>query len=147
MDDVSRYAHSPAHLAVARRDHAALRRLVAGLPRLPRAGEVATEQESIAGEAVADAVSAVIDRRDVPRRGPRSTSPCAPATPRRHRRALHRRRRRRIRLPRVRRPQASLGRALPVGGEDDGAARIRHRLAPPVFFLQNFFNNFFFNSF
>ena len=68
MDDVSRYAHSPAHLAVARRDHAALRRLVAGLPRLPRAGEVTTEQESIAGEAVADAVSAVIDRRDVPRR-------------------------------------------------------------------------------
>jgi ankyrin repeat domain-containing protein 13 len=68
MEDVSKYAHSPAHLAVARRDHAALRRLVAGLPRLPRAGEVATEEESIAGEAVADAVSAVIDRRDVPRR-------------------------------------------------------------------------------
>ncbi|CAD6249030.1 unnamed protein product [Miscanthus lutarioriparius] len=68
MDDVSKYAHSPAHLAVLRRDHAALRRLVAALPRLPRAGEVATEEESIAGEAVADAVSAVIDRRDVPRR-------------------------------------------------------------------------------
>ncbi|KAL5208436.1 hypothetical protein ABZP36_032871 [Zizania latifolia] len=68
MEDVSKYAHSPAHFAVARRDHAALRRLVAGLPRLPRAGEVATEQESIAGEAVADTVSAVIDRRDVPRR-------------------------------------------------------------------------------
>ncbi|KAL6591469.1 hypothetical protein ACP70R_027992 [Stipagrostis hirtigluma subsp. patula] len=68
MDDVSKYAHSPAHLAVARRDHAALRRLVAGLPRLPRAGEVTTEEQSIAGEAVADAVSAVIDRRDVPRR-------------------------------------------------------------------------------
>jgi ankyrin repeat domain-containing protein 13 len=68
MEDVSKYAHSPAHLAVARRDHAALRRLVAGLPRLSRAGEVATEEESIAGEAVADAVSAVIDRRDVPRR-------------------------------------------------------------------------------
>ncbi|KAM0924463.1 hypothetical protein ACQ4PT_004876 [Festuca glaucescens] len=68
MDDVSRYAHSPAHLAVARRDHAALRSLVAALPRLPRAGEVSTEAESIAGEVTADAVSAVIDRRDVPRR-------------------------------------------------------------------------------
>jgi ankyrin repeat domain-containing protein 13 len=68
MEDVSKYAHSPAHLAVARRDHAALSRLVAALPRLPRAGEVATEDESIAGEAVADAVSAAIDRRDVPRR-------------------------------------------------------------------------------
>ncbi|CAM0942909.1 unnamed protein product [Alopecurus aequalis] len=68
MDDVSRYAHSPAHLAVARRDHAALRRLVEALPRLPRAGEVTTEADSIAGERTADAVSAVIDRRDVPRR-------------------------------------------------------------------------------
>ena len=68
MEDAARYAHSPAHLAVYRRDHAALRTLVAALPRLPRAGEVTTEAESIAGERVADAVSAVIDRRDVPRR-------------------------------------------------------------------------------
>ena len=68
MEDAARYAHSPAHLAVYRRDHAALRTLVAALPRLPRAGEVTTEAESIAGERVADAVSAVIDRRDVPDR-------------------------------------------------------------------------------
>ncbi|KAJ3691501.1 hypothetical protein LUZ61_020665 [Rhynchospora tenuis] len=68
MDDFSKYAHSPAHLAVARRDHATLRRIVAALPRLPKAGEVTTEAESIAGEKTADAVSAVIDRRDVPNR-------------------------------------------------------------------------------
>ncbi|XP_047082981.1 ankyrin repeat domain-containing protein 13C-A-like [Lolium rigidum] len=68
MDDLSRYAHSPAHLAVARRDHASLRNLVSALPRLPRAGEVTTEAQSIAAESLADAVSAAIDRRDVPRR-------------------------------------------------------------------------------
>ncbi|KAJ1692415.1 hypothetical protein LUZ63_009113 [Rhynchospora breviuscula] len=68
MDDFSKYAHSPAHLAVARRDHATLRRIVAALPRLPKAGEVTTEAQSIAGEKTADAVSAVIDRRDVPNR-------------------------------------------------------------------------------
>ncbi|KAK1621195.1 hypothetical protein QYE76_026712 [Lolium multiflorum] len=68
MDDLSRYAHSPAHLAVARRDHTALRALVSSLPRLPRAGEVTTESQSIAAESLADAVSAAIDRRDVPRR-------------------------------------------------------------------------------
>jgi len=120
MDNVSRSAHSPAHLAVARRDHAALRRLVAGLPRLPRAGEVATEQESIAGEAVANVVFAVIDRRDVPRRETplhlvvRLRDPVAAAgSARRRCRALHRRRRRRIRLPGVRRPRASWGRVLP----------------------------------
>ncbi|XP_065030671.1 uncharacterized protein LOC135582179 [Musa acuminata AAA Group] len=68
MEDLSKYAHSPAHLAVARRDHAGLRRMVAALPRLPKAGEVTTEEESLAGELTADAVSAVIDRRDVPHR-------------------------------------------------------------------------------
>jgi ankyrin repeat domain-containing protein 13 len=68
MDDFSKYTHSPAHLAVVRHDHATLRRIVASLPRLPKAGEVRTEEESIAGEATADAVSAVIDRRDVPNR-------------------------------------------------------------------------------
>lgn len=65
---MSAYAHSPAHLAVARRDHAALRRIVAGLPRLPKAGEVTTEEESLRAEKTADAVSAAIDRRDVPNR-------------------------------------------------------------------------------
>ncbi|KAI4301962.1 hypothetical protein L6164_035192 [Bauhinia variegata] len=68
MEDISKYAHSPAHLAVFRRDHAALRRIVSTLPRLAKAGEVNTEAESLAAELQADEVSAVIDRRDVPGR-------------------------------------------------------------------------------
>ncbi|OIW13799.1 hypothetical protein TanjilG_31688 [Lupinus angustifolius] len=68
MEDLSKYAHSPAHLAVAKRDHAALRHLVLTLPRLAKAGEVNTEAESIAAELIADQVTAVIDRRDVPGR-------------------------------------------------------------------------------
>ncbi|XP_057439539.1 uncharacterized protein LOC130731312 [Lotus japonicus] len=68
MEDLTKYAHSPAHLAVARRDHAVLRRIVSGLPRLAKAGEVNTEAESLAAEVRADEVSAVIDRRDVPGR-------------------------------------------------------------------------------
>ncbi|XP_072996000.1 uncharacterized protein [Typha latifolia] len=65
---VSNYSHSPAHLAVLLRDHAFLRRIVSPLPALPKAGEVTTEDDSLAGELTADAVSAVIDRRDVPLR-------------------------------------------------------------------------------
>ncbi|KAI9185431.1 hypothetical protein LWI28_007208 [Acer negundo] len=68
MEDFSKYAHSLAHLAVARRDYAALRRIIATLPRLTKAGEVNTEEESLAAEVKADAVSTVIDRRDVPGR-------------------------------------------------------------------------------
>ena len=124
MDDVSRYAHSPAHLAVARRDHAALRRLVAGLPRLPRAGEVTTEQESIAGEAVADAVSAVIDRRDVPRRetplhlAVRLRDPVAAAARSTDFAAAG------SASPRCGSLKPPWAARSPVGGEDDGAARI-----------------------
>ncbi|CAI9115569.1 OLC1v1016497C1 [Oldenlandia corymbosa var. corymbosa] len=68
MEDWSKYVHSPAHLAVAKRDYAGLRKIVAGLPRLAKAGEVNTEAESLAAETNADQVSAVIDRRDVPGR-------------------------------------------------------------------------------
>ncbi|KAE9616092.1 hypothetical protein Lal_00017430 [Lupinus albus] len=68
MEDLSKYAHSPAHFAVARRDHAALRGIVSTLPRLAKAGEVNTEAESLAAELRADEISAVIDRRDVPGR-------------------------------------------------------------------------------
>ncbi|XP_010524952.1 PREDICTED: ankyrin repeat domain-containing protein 13B [Tarenaya hassleriana] len=68
MEDYSKYTHSPAHLAVALRDHAALRRIVTGLPRVSMAGEVTTEAESLEAELRADAISAVIDRRDVPGR-------------------------------------------------------------------------------
>ncbi|KAI4338624.1 hypothetical protein MLD38_023660 [Melastoma candidum] len=68
MEDHSRYAHSPAHLAVLRRDYTSLRALISTLPRLAKAGEVNTEAESLEAEKQADAVSAVIDRRDVPGR-------------------------------------------------------------------------------
>ncbi|CAA2982200.1 ankyrin repeat domain-containing 13A [Olea europaea subsp. europaea] len=68
MEDWSKYAHSPAHLAVMQSDHGTLKRIVAALPMLAKAGEVATEGESLAAEQNADAVSAVIDSRDVPGR-------------------------------------------------------------------------------
>ncbi|KAL8050362.1 hypothetical protein ABFX02_06G078300 [Erythranthe guttata] len=68
MEDLSLYTHSPAHLAVLRRDYVTLKRVVAALPRLPKAGEVNTEAESLSAEENADAVSAMIDRRDVPGR-------------------------------------------------------------------------------
>ncbi|PWA61388.1 Ankyrin repeat-containing protein [Artemisia annua] len=68
MEDWSKYSHSPAHLAVVRNDHTALRNIISTLPRLAKAGEVTTEDESVAAELDADAVSAVIDRRDVPLR-------------------------------------------------------------------------------
>lgn len=68
MEDCSVYAHSPAHLAVARADYAALNTIISAIPRLAKAGEVITEADSVAAEAEADAVSAVIDRRDVPGR-------------------------------------------------------------------------------
>lgn len=68
MEDFSKYSHSPAHLAVARRDYAALRRIISTLPRLSKASEVSNEAESLEAELRADAVSAVIDRRDVPGR-------------------------------------------------------------------------------
>ncbi|KAL3523738.1 hypothetical protein ACH5RR_016572 [Cinchona calisaya] len=68
MEDWSKYSHSPAHLAVAKRDYAGLKKIVGALPRLSKAGEVNSEAESLAAEVTADAVSAVIDRRDVPGR-------------------------------------------------------------------------------
>ncbi|KAL3334255.1 hypothetical protein AABB24_030808 [Solanum stoloniferum] len=68
MEDWSKYAHSPAHLAVAKRDYPTLKDIVDCLPCLAKAGEVSTEAESVAAEIDADAVSAVIDRRDVPGR-------------------------------------------------------------------------------
>ncbi|KAL7228211.1 hypothetical protein ACSBR2_007007 [Camellia fascicularis] len=68
MEDCSKYAHSPVHLAVARRDYATLKKIISTIPRLAKAGEVNTEDESLAAELEADAVSAVIDRRDVPGR-------------------------------------------------------------------------------
>ncbi|XP_031483145.1 uncharacterized protein LOC116252770 [Nymphaea colorata] len=66
--EVSRYAHSPVHRAVAIRDHAMLRRIVSTLPRLRDPSEIRTEAVSISEEEKAEAISNVIDRRDVPNR-------------------------------------------------------------------------------
>ncbi|CAI9762765.1 unnamed protein product [Fraxinus pennsylvanica] len=66
--DVSKYAHSPVHEAIILKDYAGLRRIIAGLPRLCDPAEIHTESVSLAEEAKADAISAVIDRRDVPSR-------------------------------------------------------------------------------
>ncbi|XP_010243968.1 PREDICTED: ankyrin repeat domain-containing protein 13B-like [Nelumbo nucifera] len=63
--DVSKYDHSPVHKAVATRDYAALKRILASLPRLCNPAEIRTEAASFAEEEKADAISAVIDRRDV----------------------------------------------------------------------------------
>ncbi|XP_057471590.1 uncharacterized protein LOC130760338 [Actinidia eriantha] len=68
MEDWSKYAHSPAHLAVSRHDYATLKKVISTLPRLAKAGEVNTEEESLAAEVQADTVFSVIDRRDVPGR-------------------------------------------------------------------------------
>ena len=48
--DAARYAHSPAHHAVAARDHAALRRVLDALPRARRPEEIRTEANSVAEE-------------------------------------------------------------------------------------------------
>ncbi|XP_022761934.1 ankyrin repeat domain-containing protein 13C-like isoform X1 [Durio zibethinus] len=66
--DVSKYAHSAVHKAVATRDYASLRRILAALPRLGNPAEIRTEAASLAEEEKADAIAAVIDRRDVPNR-------------------------------------------------------------------------------
>uniref|UniRef100_A0A453BIN1 Ankyrin repeat domain-containing protein n=1 Tax=Aegilops tauschii subsp. strangulata TaxID=200361 RepID=A0A453BIN1_AEGTS len=66
--DAARYAQSPAHHAVAMQDHAALRRVLDALPQARKPEEIRTEADSIAEEARAEAVSAILDRRDVPGR-------------------------------------------------------------------------------
>ncbi|KAL9235165.1 hypothetical protein vseg_009952 [Gypsophila vaccaria] len=68
MEDLSKYAHSQVHLAVLRRDYTGLKRIIASLPKLAKAGEVTNEAESIAAEVKAEEFSGVVDRRDVPGR-------------------------------------------------------------------------------
>ncbi|KAL0754790.1 hypothetical protein Bca101_092458 [Brassica carinata] len=63
LDD---YAHSPFHYAVVLGDHAGLTRLVSSLPKLTEPEQFHTESDSISQERVAEIISAVIDRRDVP---------------------------------------------------------------------------------
>ncbi|KAF7837336.1 ankyrin repeat domain-containing protein 13C-like [Senna tora] len=66
--DVTRYAHSPVHKAIILKDYTGLRKILGGLPPLGNPADIRTEAASIAEEEKADAISAVIDRRDVPNR-------------------------------------------------------------------------------
>ncbi|KAI7740055.1 hypothetical protein M8C21_006231, partial [Ambrosia artemisiifolia] len=66
--DVASYGHSPVHKAVLTKDYSGLKRIIAGLPRFVDPSLIKTESDSIAEEAKADVISAVIDRRDVPNR-------------------------------------------------------------------------------
>ncbi|XP_074287917.1 uncharacterized protein LOC141613080 [Silene latifolia] len=67
--DVSKYGHCPVHKAIATKDYASLRKIIASLPRLADPAEIRTEAASLAEEENAEAISAVIDRRDnVPNR-------------------------------------------------------------------------------
>ncbi|VVA91017.1 unnamed protein product [Arabis nemorensis] len=60
------YAHSPVHYAVAVGDHAGLTRLVSSLPKLTDPEQIHTESDSVSQERIAEKISAVLDRRDVP---------------------------------------------------------------------------------
>ncbi|XP_051133250.1 uncharacterized protein LOC127252906 [Andrographis paniculata] len=66
--DVSKYEHSPVHKAIILKDYTGLRRIISGLPRLCDPSEIHSESVSLDEEAKADAISAAIDRRDVPNR-------------------------------------------------------------------------------
>lgn len=66
--EISKYAHSPVHKSIILKDYASLRRIIAGLPHLCDPSEVQSESISLAEEGKADAISAIIDRRDVPNR-------------------------------------------------------------------------------
>lgn len=66
--DPSSYIHSPTHYAVACKDYAGLRRIISSLPKPAATAYVRTERDAIAEETKAEALSAVIDRRDVPSR-------------------------------------------------------------------------------
>ncbi|XP_073102861.1 uncharacterized protein [Elaeis guineensis] len=66
--DASKYSHSPAHKAVLARDYEALKIIISSLPRLAEPSEIRTEDDSFAEETKADAISAALDRRDVPNR-------------------------------------------------------------------------------
>ncbi|KAJ4915405.1 ankyrin repeat family protein [Raphanus sativus] len=62
------YAHSPFHYAVVLGDHAGLTRLVSSLPKLTEPEQIHTESDSVSQERLAERISALIDRRDVPLR-------------------------------------------------------------------------------
>lgn len=64
----SKYSHSPIHQAVASKDYATLKNILAKLPRFCDPSEIKTESASLSEEQKADSISSVIDRRDVPNR-------------------------------------------------------------------------------
>ncbi|XP_047319231.1 ankyrin repeat domain-containing protein 13C-A-like [Impatiens glandulifera] len=66
--DVSKYAHSPVHKDIITKDYASLRKILSALPKFRHPSEIRTEADSQVEEEKADAISSVIDRRDVPNR-------------------------------------------------------------------------------
>lgn len=62
------YSHSPVHYAVVLGDHTTLTRIVSTLPKLADPAQIQTESDSLSQERVADQISSVLDRRDVPNR-------------------------------------------------------------------------------
>lgn len=66
--EASKYAHSPIHQAVATKDYASLKNILAKLPHFSDPSEIKTESASLLEEKKADSISSVIDRRDVPNR-------------------------------------------------------------------------------
>ncbi|CAN8258313.1 unnamed protein product [Cochlearia groenlandica] len=66
--DVSKYKHSSVHRSVASRDYTTLNTILSSLPKLQDPCEIQTEATSLSEEAKSEAISFVIDRRDVPNR-------------------------------------------------------------------------------
>lgn len=62
------YVHSPVHYLLAAGDLVRLRRLLDSLPRLSHPASIISESDSLLQSRLAEKVSAVVDRRDVPRR-------------------------------------------------------------------------------
>ncbi|KAK6917285.1 Ankyrin repeat domain-containing protein 13 [Dillenia turbinata] len=60
------YIHSPVHYAVIMRDHSRLSKLVSSLPKLADPNRISTETDSLLQEKIADQISSLLDRRDVP---------------------------------------------------------------------------------
>ncbi|KAK7303302.1 hypothetical protein RJT34_14205 [Clitoria ternatea] len=66
--NAEQYKHSPVHYAVARADHAALSRIISNLPRFPDPTQIHSESDSLTQDRLAEKISVVLDRRDVPLR-------------------------------------------------------------------------------
>ncbi|OIW16827.1 hypothetical protein TanjilG_06867 [Lupinus angustifolius] len=64
--DVSAYAHSSVHKALILKDYIGLQEILVGLPKLSNPYEIKTEAASIAEDEKTAAISAVVNRHDVP---------------------------------------------------------------------------------